>query len=202
MRKTKKLIINGKEIIIQELTQRQIRDALTNLTNPGEEAASQSWPIFLLNQIPKLAGIPYDEWLDFTPSDTEEIIRAMKEVNASFLQIPGLLESWGLGAAISQFKQACIGQIERISQAISQAITSPNIEAQPPLQDKKLHLSNDSDTPKNPDQKTEHNIINPSSSSNLEAQPLSQDKSSRLSNESDTPKNLDQQVMPRVTILN
>lgn len=133
MRKEKKIELGGKEYVIKELTQKEIYDLLSNYANLGTETKDKPWYIAFASQIPKIAGIDYNDWMNFTPSETIDLINALKEVNASFLAIPDLLEQWGLAAVVQQFKAAVKQQIEQVAKAI-QIVPSQSQELEAQLQ--------------------------------------------------------------------
>lgn len=135
MRNSKKIAINNKEYTIQELTIKEIKELIAQMTNPSSLLTSESqepWPLVLTRKIIAFANIPYDDFLMMTPSDIKEIAAVVKEVNSSFLQIPGLLESWGFQPALKTLHQTIIDIIVKVCESIRQATGN---ESAPQLQE-------------------------------------------------------------------
>lgn len=85
MRKTKKIQINDIEYTIKELTIRQIMELKNEYVNLDNLAS------ILDTFLVKCSDIPKDSLQDFTFTDLENIVIAIKEVNISFFKIPGHL---------------------------------------------------------------------------------------------------------------
>jgi methyltransferase-like protein len=85
MRKSAQIKVDEKTYTIRELTIRQIIDMKNQYENIG--GFQEMVQLF----ITKCSDITPDSLLDFSFSDMEEIVKAVKEVNGSFFKIPGHL---------------------------------------------------------------------------------------------------------------
>jgi hypothetical protein len=110
MKNVKKVVINKKEIIIKELTVRQIIEIGKGFTQSGaskEDKKDLSLDTFikgLREYFPmSIDGVTVEELIDFTPSELDELYAVFKEVNKSFL---AMIEKAGFGEVLRQLMTA------------------------------------------------------------------------------------------------
>lgn len=107
MRKQEPVKIDKKEIMVKELTVREILEIaeLKNVKSAkGEELSLTMFKKEFSNYLPKaVTGIKLDEMLDLAPSELKEIYDKFKEVNGVFFDVA---RAAGLTALLDQIKTA------------------------------------------------------------------------------------------------
>lgn len=95
MRKTKLITINEKDITVKEMRNRDWKTLYDTLnTKDGIKATMEDFKEYLkLFSETNFVGFGYEEFLDLTPSEAEEVVTAWREVNAAFL---GRIETLGI----------------------------------------------------------------------------------------------------------
>jgi hypothetical protein len=98
MRKIKSFKIDDKELTVKELRVRDILQIL-NGTDGDVDIISQ-----LESLMPKIVdGLSFEELIDFAPSEIQQIVEVMKEVNDDFLALSRRL---GLDNVLKEFVEA------------------------------------------------------------------------------------------------
>jgi len=124
MRGQKTCEIDGKQIVVKELTIKQIKSLFDFADVPNEASANALLDHFGGKILPLCTNLTMDDLEELRPSDAAEIWEAVREVNATFF---GIAKLAGLKEIAVQLRNSLIADcLNSVASSLAEATATPS----------------------------------------------------------------------------